>query len=135
MSHGCPIHVEHGVKRRLNIRKHFLALDGIWEAEPAPSWEPPLWGQEGGCGGPQGELCVCHTATAGLSCIPSFLLNFNASSSFWQPSLLQPPRAQSPTPSDLKLGKKGTFPIFTVEPRQLPQRQLLPAKQHSGFWI
>ena len=51
--------VEDGVKWRLNIRKHFPALDGIWAAEPAPgpSCEPPLRGDRlrlsrGWLGGP-----------------------------------------------------------------------------------
>lgn len=44
---AARVHVEDGVKWRLNIRKHFLAVAGIWAAEPAPgeSCKPPLWGQ------------------------------------------------------------------------------------------
>lgn len=87
---AVPVHVEHGVKQRLNIRKHFPALDGSWEAEPDPSWEPTLRGQEGLGGPPVRAGCLSHR----VSWIPPSLLNFNASSS----CLLQPPSVRSPHP-------------------------------------
>lgn len=66
---------------------------------------------------------------ARMSCVPSYLLNFNASSSSWQQGLLQPPSVQShPTPSDLKLGKKGTFLVFAVQPQQLLAEAAAPCK-------
>lgn len=93
---AAHIHVEDGVKWRLNIRKHFPALDGIWAADPVPgpSCEPPLRGQaaaqrEAGWGDPRHGLHARHTTVAGISHILYFFLNFNASSSSWQQGLLQ----------------------------------------------
>lgn len=71
----------------------------------------------GWLGGPQCGLHACHSTAAGISHVLFFFLNSNASSSSWQQGLLQ-----LPTPSDLKLRGKETFPIFAMQPHQLQGR-------------
>lgn len=43
-----------------------------------------------------------------------------------------PQPAEVPTPSDLKLRRKGTFPIFTMQPQQL-QGRAVSGNLHNGF--